>query len=129
VEPYPLEWVTDETAGRNFRVEKMYLRGETLSPDENKAYESLQYNDYLTLRGFPPEAFDYRLGSRSALEWIVDRYRVTKDARTGIVNDPNLFSDDPRYIIDLIGKVTRVSVETVKIIYQIPALFEINKEV
>jgi predicted helicase len=129
VEPYPLEWVTDETAGRNFKVEKMYLRGETLSPDENKAYDSLQYNDYLTLRGFPPEAFDYRLGSRSALEWIVDRYRVTKDARTGIVNDPNLFSDDPRYIIDLIGKVTRVSVETVNIINQLPALFEINKEV
>lgn len=42
------------------------------------------------------KAFDYRLGSRSALEWTVDRYRVTIDKRTGIVNDPNQYSDDPR---------------------------------
>ena len=46
-------------------------------------------NDFLTLAGIPPEAFDYRLGNRSALEWVIDQYRVTTDKRSGIVNDPN----------------------------------------
>src|SRR5882724_6414845 len=45
--------------------------------------------DSLTLRGIPPAAFDYRLGNRSALEWIIDQYRVSTDPRSGITNDPN----------------------------------------
>lgn len=65
--------------------------------------------------GIPAAAFNYRLGNRSALEWIIDQYRVKKDNRSGIVNDPNR-SDDPQYIVRLIGKVISVSLETVKIV-------------
>ena len=54
--------------------------------------------------------------------WILDRYQITKDKDSGIVNDPNEWSDDPRYIVDLIGKVTRVSVETVRIVKALPPL-------
>lgn len=59
------------------------------------------------------------LGSRSALAWIIDRYQVKKDKASGIVNDPNDWADqvgNPRYIVDLIGKVTRVAVETTRIV-------------
>ena len=79
-------------------------------------------NDFLTLVGIPLKAFDYRLGTRSALEWIIiDQYRVKTDKWSGIVNDPNR-SDDPQYIVKLIGKVITVSLETVDIVSKLPAL-------
>lgn len=77
------------------------------------------YNKFVTIAGIPEHAEDYQLSSRSALGWIIDRYQVKKDKTSGIVNDPNDWGDEvgnPRYIVDLVGKVTRVAVETVKII-------------
>ena len=77
------------------------------------------YNKHVTIAGIPEKAEEYQLGSRSALGWIIDRYRVKKDKKSGIVNDPNDWADEvgnPRYIMDLIGKVTRVAVETMKIV-------------
>lgn len=62
------------------------------------------------------------LGSRSALAWIIDRYQVKKDKASGIVNDPNDWSDEvgnPRYIVELIARVTRVAVETVRLVESI----------
>ena len=109
---YPIKKV--ETPGKplDWRVEKMRL-----SKDKTK----LTYNDFLTLDGIPPKAFDYRLGNRSALEWVIDQYRVKTDKRSGIVNDPNS-EDDPQYIVKLIGKVITVSLETVKIVEGLPNL-------
>ncbi len=96
----------------NWRVEKMKL---------SKDKTSLVYNDFLTLDGIPPEAFEYRLGTRSALEWVIDQYRVKTDKRSGILNDPN-HADDAQYIVKLIGKVITVSLETVEIVNKLPAL-------
>ena len=81
----------------------------------------LKYNDFLTLEGIPPEVFAYRLGNRSALEWVVDQYRVKVDKRSGIKNDPNR-AEDPEYILRLIGQVITVSLETVDIVERLPAL-------
>ena len=57
----------------------------------------LKYNDFLTLEGIPPEVFAYRLGNRSALEWVVDQYRVKVDKRSGIKNNPNRAEDPGIY--------------------------------
>lgn len=94
------------------RIEKMKL---------SKDKTSLIYNDFLTVSGIPPKVFDYRLDTRSALEWIVDQYCVKTDKRSGIVNDPNR-ADDPQSIVKLIGKVITVSLETVEIVSKLPAL-------
>ena len=93
-------------------VEKMRL---------SKDKTLLKYNDYLTLDGIPAETYNYRLGNRSALEWVVDQYRVKTDKRSGIVNDPNR-TDQPRYIVDLIGRVITVSLKTVEIVKNLPPL-------
>jgi len=69
----------------------------------------------------PPNLCNHRLSNRSALHWLIDRYRVRTDKRSGIVNDPNRL-DDPQYIIRLMGKVIAVSVETVKIVEALPEL-------
>ena len=104
----PLDW----------RVEKMKL---------SKDKTQIRYNDFLMIENIPPEVHDYRLGTRSALEWIVDQYGVREDykPKTGrgsrIVNDPNRETEE-RYIVDLITRVTTVSLETVKIINNLPTL-------
>ena len=112
VEEYQLALI--ETPGKplNWRVEKMKL---------SKDKAQIKYNDFLTLDGIPSKAFDYRLGNRSALEWVIDQYRVKTDKRSGILNDPNR-ADDPEYIVKLIGKVIAVSLETVEIVEGLPDL-------
>ncbi len=107
-----LQWIESDDAPISYRVEKMKL-----SRDKRQ----LIVNDFLTLSGIPPRAFDYRLGNRSALHWVIDRYRVRTDKRSGIVNDPNRL-DDPQYIVRLVGKVITVSVETVDIVSSLPGL-------
>ena len=86
-----------------------------------KDRDAIQYNDFLTLAGIPPEAFDYRLGNRSALEWVIDQYRVRRDERGDITSDPNR-ADDEQYIVRLIGQVITVSLETNKTVAGLPPL-------
>jgi hypothetical protein len=71
----------------------------------------------------PPEALEYRIGNRPALEWVIDQYQVSTDKQSGIVSDPNR-EDDPQYIVRLVGQVIRVSLETVQIVKGLPAEFE-----
>ena len=112
VPEYPLHFIENREVPINWRVEKMKL---------SKDKTQLVYNDFLTLEGIPAKVFDYRLGNRSALEWVIDQYRVKTDKRSGIINDPNR-ADDPRYIVKLIGKVVAVSLETVEIVEKLPDL-------
>ena len=106
VEEYPLRFVETPDMPLDWRVEKMRL---------SKDKTGIKYNDFLTLEGIPAKAFDYRLGNRSALEWVIDQYRVKTYERSGIVNDPNR-PDDEEYIVRLVGKVVAVSLETVEIV-------------
>jgi len=103
---YPLKLMDQPDMPLDWRVEKMKL---------SRDKQQIIYNDSLTIGGIPPETFDYRLGNRSALDWIIDQYRVKVDKRSGIVNDPNRL-DDEEYIVRLIGKVVLVSLETVKVV-------------
>ena len=107
-----LKFIQNQKVPLDWRVEKMKL---------SKDKTSLVYNNFLTITGIPIKAFDYRLGNRSALEWVIDQYRVKTHERSGIVNDPNR-TDDPQYIVKLIGKVITVSLETVDIVNELPAL-------
>nr|MCU0497674.1 DNA helicase [Anaerolineae bacterium] len=111
IAPYDLQYVWKPDRPASYRVEKLRL---------NSDRDAITVNDSLTLRGIPSAAFDYRLGNRAALEWIIDQYQVKKDDRSGIVSDPNRYSDDPQYIVKLIGRVTQVSLETMRLITQLP---------
>ncbi|MDE2638376.1 MAG: hypothetical protein OXI30_18560 [Chloroflexota bacterium] len=125
VEPYPLEeirasnWHPDAEGA--FRVEKMKYAGKRPNLDTS----TIIYNSDITLRGIPAVAHEYKLGTRSALDWLIDRYKVTTHNKSGIVNDPNDWADEvgePRYILDLIKRVTTVSVRTVEIVNGLPEL-------
>ena len=111
LEPYPLEWVESPEFPLSYRVdEKMKL-----SSDKT----SLSVNESLMLAKIRPEVYQYRLGNRSALEWVIDQYRVKTDSRSGITSDPNR-PDDPEYIVRLIGQVVQVSLKTVAIVNSLP---------
>ena len=109
---FPLRRIENKEAKLDWRVEAMKL---------TKDRVFLIYNDWLTLTDIPAQVFDYRLGNRSALEWVIDQYRVTRDADGEIVSDPNRL-DDEKYIVRLIGQVVHVSVETLKTIGKLPEL-------
>jgi predicted helicase len=104
--PYELEEIENPKYPYSLEVEKMRL---------SKDKSQLIYNQFLTLKGIPKPVFDYKLGNRSALEWVIDQYRGKVDKRSGIVNNPNR-KDDEEYILQLIGKIITVSLETLKIL-------------
>ena len=114
---YKLDLIETPDMPLDWRVEQMKF-----SKDKTR----IRYNDFLTLARIPAEAFQYRLGNRSALEWVVDQYRVKTDRRSGIENDPNR-ADDGEYIVDLIRKVISVSLETVEIVEEL-SMLEIGGE-
>jgi predicted helicase len=99
---YPLVRATKEGATLKglYRVEKMVI---------SKDRTAIQVNKHLTLKGIPSAAWDYKLGNKSALEWVVDQYQVKDES------DPNR-EEDPEYIVRLIEQVVQVSVETLEII-------------
>jgi predicted helicase len=105
LEPWPLQFVEDKHVPYSERVTKMKF-----SPDR----QSLRINESLTLVGIPAEVFEYRLGSRSALEWVIDQYQIKGES------DPNR-EDDPGYIVRLVGQVVRVSVATVEMVKSLPS--------
>jgi predicted helicase len=130
IEPFPLtEHQTglglDSDEYTRYAVTKMKYGGKAGSWDKTR----IIYNRHVTLEGVPAEAHEYMLGSRSALDWVLERYQVKADKASGIVNDPNDWSREhqqPRYIIDLIGRIVTVSLETNRIIEDLPGLGEIK---
>jgi len=105
LEPWPVEYTERKDVPFSQRVTKMRL---------SKDRTSLQVNDSLMLAGIPAQVFEYRLGSKSAVEWIVDQYQVKGES------DPNR-EDDSGYIVRLVGQVVRVSIETVRIVKSLPS--------
>jgi predicted helicase len=120
VDPYPLheQAPLDGDPWQVFRVTKMRWTDKTTK-------RTLIVNEHVTLGDIPEAAHRYMLGSRSAIEWLIDRYQVKVDKDSGIVNDPNDWGrehDDPRYIVDLVKRIVRVSLETMAIVDALPEL-------
>jgi predicted helicase len=115
-----------------FKVVKMSFARPTAEQKEaGLKWDKTQiiYNSQVTLSGIPLEAYDYVVNGKPAIEWVKDRYEVTVDKDSGIKNDPNDWCrehNQPRYIVDLIGRVIRVSMETNKIVSSLPALNEMT---
>ena len=100
----------------NFAVKKMRLSNDKTT---------LTYNDHIEIKNIPPRSFDYVVNGRSPLEWIIDRYQIKKDTASGIVNNPNDWASEhgnPRYILDLILSAITVSLKTLDIVENLPAV-------
>jgi predicted helicase len=105
----------------SYRVEKMKYPKTGRETDRT----TIIYNSNITISNIPLEAHDYTVGSKSALDWIVERYQVKTDKDSGIVNDPNDWAsehDDPTYIFDLVRRIVTVSMRTNEIVAGLPSL-------
>ena len=91
---------------------------------------TIVYNSRITISNIPEKAYEYVVNGKSAIEWIMERYQVKTDKKSGITNDPNDWSlehEKPRYILDLLLSIINVSVQTVDIVNSLPKLeFETN---
>ena len=124
-EPFPL---TEESKrlvmeDGDYRTVKMSFGKKDGKPDKTV----IAYNEHLALRDIPLEAYEYVVNGKPAIEWIMERYQVTVDKASGIKNDPNDWCTEhsnPRYIVDLVKRIVRVSVESARIVKKLPPLNE-----
>lgn len=123
--PYPLDERVlpgaPEDEFERYAVTKMKYAGKAGSWDKTR----INYNAFIDIEGIPEDAQRYMLGSRSGLDWIIERYQIKTDKPSGIENDPNNWSREhsqPRYIINLIGRVVALSLETNRIVDGLPSL-------
>ena len=126
----PYDGVTVQGADKqHYKVERMRyaktkreVKGKMRTVDDKS---TIHYNSSITISSIPQKAYEYVINGRSAIDWIVERYRVTTDKRSGITNDPNNWAEEvgnPRYILDLLLSVINVSVQTVEIVESLPKL-------
>ena len=85
---------------------------------------TLVVNETISLASIPAIAHEYQVNGRTPLEWFIDRYRITLDKKSGIVNDPNQWFENPEDLISAIRRIVTVSVETMQIVNNLPDPFE-----
>ena len=114
---YPLQVESDlpsKPASEHYKVGSRAMRF------ADEARTVLVVNDHIRVSGIPPEAHQYVVNGRTPLGWFIDRYRIKKDDKSGIVNDPNDWFEDPKDLIAAIRRIVYVSVETVRIVEGLP---------
>ena len=114
---FPLESVISQPS---VSQEERFKLGRRAMRFMNDSKTELRINDYLTLRGIPAEAHQYQVNGRSPLEWFIDRYKVSSDKHSGILNDPNDWFERPDDLVAAIRRIVWVSVETTKIVDALP---------
>ena len=117
---YPLEVVAARPGGLQSHHFRLGERAMRFADDDRTV---LIVNDHINLAGIPAEAHGYMVSGRTPLEWLIDRYRVTRDRESGIVNDPNGWFAKPEDLIAAIRRIVHVSVETVRIVASLPGPF------
>ena len=116
---YPLKLLSDR--GEHLLIGHKKMKW----ADDNRT--TLIINEHVQLADIPPEAHEYKVNGRSPLEWFIDRYQVKQNKRSGIVNDPNGWFEDPKELIAAMRRVVYVSVETVRLVESLPALFIVQR--
>jgi predicted helicase len=129
VEPYrnlSIQSQTDLLKNADFtfldRVEKMRFAGTRGREDKT----TVIYNEHITIKNIPLEAYEYVVNGKPALEWVMERQCVKIDKDSGIVNDANDYAietmNNPAYPLELFQRVITVSLETMKIVKSLPPL-------
>ena len=110
----------------NYKVTKMRFAKKR---DENgklvNDLSTIIFNSDITISNIPEKAYEYVVNGRSAIEWIIDQYQVKTDKKSGITDDPNDYSDDEKYIFNLLLRIINVSIQTVELINSLPK-FEVE---
>lgn len=87
---------------------------------------AIVYNNDITIKNIPEKAYEYMVNGRSAIEWIMDQYQIKTDKKSGIIDDPNDYGTDEKYIFNLLLRIINVSVQTVDLVNSLPK-FEVEE--
>lgn len=89
--------------------------------------DTIIFNDHIIISNIPLKAYDYVVNGRSPIDWVLDQYQYTVDKESGIINDPNTYDEvkGGKYVFDLILSLITVSLETQKLIKELPEYKEI----
>ena len=82
--------------------------------------DTIIFNESITITNIPEEAYKYVVNGRPAIEWIIDQYQIKTDKKSGITDDPNKFSEDPKYIFNLLLSIITVSMKTNELANKLP---------
>ncbi|GMC15536.1 DEAD/DEAH box helicase [Enterococcus faecalis] len=99
----------------SFRVKKM-------KHPKRAQLDTIIFNEDIVITDIPERAYEYVVNGKPAIEWIIDQYQVKKDKKSGIVDDPNEFSDNPKYIFNLLLSIINVSMQTMDLVESLPPL-------
>lgn len=119
--PLKIEYLGEEIAhlsqipSQDLRVEKMKFAKNGKETDKT----TIIYNNKITLKNIPLQAFNYEVNGKSAIEWVVDRQCVSINKDSQIKNDANDFAiytkNNPAYIIELLQSIITTSLKTIEI--------------
>ena len=107
----------------NYEVKRMkFAKKRDINGKRKDDYSKIIFNDSIVISGIPQKAYNYVINGRSAIEWIMKQYQIKINKKSGTIDDPNDYSDDPKYIFNLLLRIINVSVQTVDLINQLPPL-------
>ena len=112
--------------GVEVEISKPDYRVKKMKHPKKGILDTIIFNDSITIKNIPEKAYEYIVNGRPAIEWIIDQYQVETDEKSGITDDPNDFSDDPKYILNLLLSVITVSMRTLELIDELPP-FEVTE--
>jgi predicted helicase len=113
VEPYEGCEIVYHTEKPSYRVTKMRYK-------YRDDHSEIRFNNDITIKNIPEQAENYIVNGRSAIGWIMDQYQVKTDKASQITDDPNEYSDDPKYIFNLLLRVISVSIKTIDLVRSLP---------
>ncbi|XKE94435.1 DEAD/DEAH box helicase family protein [Metaplanococcus flavidus] len=100
--------------------EELTYRVKKMKHPKKGVLDTIIFNESIVIKNIPEVAYDYVVNGRSAIEWIIDQYQVKTDKKSGITDDPNEFSEDPKYILNLLLSVITVSMKTIELVGELP---------
>ncbi|MCU7211857.1 DEAD/DEAH box helicase [Turicibacter sanguinis] len=115
VPPYEGVEVIYKTSNPSYKVTKM-------KHPKKGVLDTIIFNSEITIKNIPEKAYEYLVNGRSAIGWIMDQYQLKIDKKSGITDDPNLYSEDEKYIFNLLLSIINVSVQTVELVNSLPPL-------
>uniref|UniRef100_UPI0035CFEFB8 type ISP restriction/modification enzyme n=1 Tax=unclassified Bartonella TaxID=2645622 RepID=UPI0035CFEFB8 len=131
VEPYPVTFKKGNPKQTEIsNPEKFYyvteMKFAKIKNSKEKDKSTVFYNSNITITDIPLEAYEYIVNGKPALEWVMGRQCVKTDKKSGIVNDANRYAvetvGNPAYPLELFQRVITVSLETMKIVKNLPKL-------
>ena len=129
VEPYPVTYKQGDPRTWVIENEEAFYRVTKWAfgkAGKEKDKSTVIYNANITMQDIPLEAYDYVVNGKPALEWVMERQVVKTDKASGIINDANRYAietvGNPAYPLELFRRVITVSLETIKIVRNLPSL-------